>query len=104
DLVNHASDRSQRMILAYPLLRGNVAEHVSLLLIASSHAALDASSAAPLQLFRVFQQPASVPSRKYVHIVAGLLRRSNLRWRSRRKAARGCWKFERIDQFSRPVP
>ncbi|MGB8442707.1 MAG: hypothetical protein WCE26_25160, partial [Candidatus Acidiferrales bacterium] len=42
-----------------PLLRRNVAEHVILLLIGSSHATLDASRAAPLQNFRVFQQPAS---------------------------------------------
>ena len=46
----------------------------------------------------------SVPSRKYVHIVAGLLRRSNPRLRSRRKVARDCWKCEHIDRFSRRVP
>ncbi len=47
---------------------------------------------------------ASVPSRKYVHIVAGLWQRSNPQWRSRRKAGRGCWKRAHIDRFSPPVP
>ncbi len=53
---------------------------------------------------RVYQGASSVPSRKYVHIVARLLRRSNPRWRSRRTAAHGYWKFAHTDQFSRPVP
>jgi len=44
-----------------------------------------------------------VPSRKYVHIVAGLSQRSNRPWRSRRTAARGCWKLAPIDRFSPPV-
>ena len=48
-------------------------------------------------------QHTSVPSRKYVHIVAGLWRRSNRPWRSRRKGGRGCWRPERIDRFSRSV-
>ena len=47
---------------------------------------------------------ASVPSRKYVHIVAGLWRRSSPPWQSRRTAARGCWNLARIDRFSSPVP
>jgi CheY-like chemotaxis protein len=46
------------MILAHSLLGGNVAEHVTLLLIGSSHAPLDAPCADSLQDFRIFQQPA----------------------------------------------
>jgi hypothetical protein len=46
------------MILAHSLLGGNVAEHVTLLLIASSHALLDVPCADSLQDFRIFQQPA----------------------------------------------
>jgi hypothetical protein len=53
------------MIFAHPLFGGNVAEHVTLLLIGSSHAALDASHAASLHNFRVFQQPASKLSRAF---------------------------------------
>jgi len=45
------------MVAAHSLLWGNVAEHVTLLLIGSSHAPLDAFCAASLQLFRLFQQP-----------------------------------------------
>src|ERR1700693_1115177 len=45
----------------------------------------------------------SVPSRKYVHIVAGLWRRSNRPWRSTRKGGHWCWRPERIDRFSRSV-
>jgi hypothetical protein len=36
--VYHHADRPQRMIMAYPLLRRNVAKNMSLLLIGSSHA------------------------------------------------------------------
>jgi hypothetical protein len=53
-----SADRPQRMIFADSLLGGNVAEHVTLLLIASSHAQLDAPCADSLQDFRIFQQPA----------------------------------------------
>jgi transposase len=38
DFVHHRADRSQRMVTAHSLLWGDVAEHVTLLLIASSHA------------------------------------------------------------------
>ena len=64
DFIHHRADRTQRMIFAHSLLWGNVAEHVTLLLIGSSHAPLDASRAASLRNFRVFQQPASVVSHK----------------------------------------
>src|SRR5882724_4952580 len=56
------------------------------------------------EVFGDCEDDASVPSRKYVHIVAGLWQRSNPPWRSRRRAAHGCLKLERIDRFSRPVP
>jgi hypothetical protein len=42
------------MILAHSVLGGDVAEHVILLLIVSSHAPLDALCAVPLQDFRFF--------------------------------------------------
>jgi len=54
DFVHHAADRAQRMILAHSLHGGNVAEHVSLLLIGSSHAPLDAPCAVSLHNFRLF--------------------------------------------------
>jgi hypothetical protein len=38
DFVHHRADRSQRMVTAHSLLWGDVAEHVTLLLIVSSHA------------------------------------------------------------------
>jgi hypothetical protein len=47
------------MILAHSLLGGDVAEHVILLLIGSSHALLDVPCADLLQDFRFFPQPAS---------------------------------------------
>jgi hypothetical protein len=47
------------MILAYSLLGGNVAEHVTLLLIGSSHALLDVPCVDSLQDFRIFQQTAN---------------------------------------------
>src|SRR5205823_13884658 len=46
------------MVARHALLRGNVAKHVTLLLIGSSHAPLDALRAALLQNFGLFQQPA----------------------------------------------
>src|ERR1035437_8616630 len=46
------------MVAAHSLLWGNVAEYVTLLLIGSSHALLDALCATSLQHFRLFQQPA----------------------------------------------
>jgi hypothetical protein len=49
------------MILAHSLLGGNVAEHVTLLLIDSSHALLDVPCVDSLQDFRLFQQPARSP-------------------------------------------
>ena len=58
------------MILAHSLLRGNVAEHVTLLLIGSSHAPLDALCAASLQNFRVFQQPARRSCRRSSSLAA----------------------------------
>ena len=45
------------MVAAHSLLWGNVAEYVTLLLIGSSHALLDALCATSLQHFRLFQQP-----------------------------------------------
>src|ERR1700733_8638103 len=44
DFVHHRADRTQRMILAHSLLWGDVAEHVILLLIASSHASWTCSA------------------------------------------------------------
>jgi hypothetical protein len=57
-----------------------------------------------ISLTLIFSQNASVPSRKYAHMVYGLWRRWNPRWRYRRRAARGCLKLAHIDRFSRPVP
>jgi hypothetical protein len=51
DFVHHRADRPQRMVAGHALLRGNVAKHVTLLLIGSSHAPLDAVCAALLQNF-----------------------------------------------------
>ncbi len=48
------------MIFTHSLLWRDVAEYMSLLLIGSSHAPLDALCAVSLQNFRVFQQPASI--------------------------------------------
>src|SRR5579863_9357986 len=45
------------MVLAHSLLGGDVAEHVILLLIGSSHAPLDVLYVASLHIFVVFQQP-----------------------------------------------
>src|ERR1700691_5050865 len=59
NFVNRRADGPQRMVFAHSLLRGNVAKHVTLLLIGSSHAPLDAFCAASLQLFQLFPQPAS---------------------------------------------
>src|SRR5712692_2627137 len=45
--VSHPSYPSQRMILRYPLLRRNVTEHATLLLIVSAHVLLDAATPSP---------------------------------------------------------
>jgi hypothetical protein len=47
------------MIAAHSLFWGDVAEHVILLLVASSHVPLDALCADALQDCRVFPHPAS---------------------------------------------
>ena len=56
NLINHSADRSQRMIFAHSLLWGNVAKHMSLLLIGSSHVPLGALCATWLQISAFFSR------------------------------------------------
>ena len=59
-LVHHGANWSQRMVLAHPLVRRNVAEDMILLLVRSSHALLDVLHDSSLHKFGLFQQPARV--------------------------------------------
>jgi hypothetical protein len=56
-LVHHGPDRPQRMIFPHPRLRRPITEHLTLLMIYSSHASLLTRLACKKEL--VFQQPAS---------------------------------------------
>src|SRR5712692_3045437 len=58
--VSHPSYPSQRMILRYPLLRRNVTEHATLLLIVSAHVLLDAATPSPVTQSTTFSAACSV--------------------------------------------
>jgi hypothetical protein len=57
-LVHHRANLPQWMVLAHSLIRGDVAEDLTLLLIGSSHAQLDVLHSSSLHNFGHFQQPA----------------------------------------------
>src|SRR5712692_9513586 len=59
--VSHPSYPSQRMILRYPLLRRNVTEHATLLLIVSAHVLLAAPPPAPVPQPTTFPPACKAP-------------------------------------------